>query len=428
MSAEVPPGAPPQRHATLWRDTDFLKLWCGETISQVGSHVSVLVLPLIAIITLHASPEQVGILTAVQFAPYLLVTLFVGVWLDNHRRRPTLLISNIGRFVLLGLIPLLHFTGTLNIPLLCVIVFLVGTLNALFDVAYLVYLPSLVDSRQLVDANAKLEGVYSVAQVGGPGLGGLLVQAFTAPVAILADAISYAVAALSVATIRKPEPEPPPRAAAESVAGALLSGLRMVFRHPLLRPVTVQAAWFNLFEQAGMTIILIYAVRELRLSPGLIGAIIAVGSIGGLIGAVVAERFGRRVGLGRGLIISIALSSLGLVAVPIASGSLVAVTLILIAGFAVYGLGMATFNVFSLSLRTAACPPVMLARMTAIYRFVAYGTIPLGALLGGLLGGALGLRPALVLVLVALGVAPVVFAFTQIRTVVDLDDCRERYS
>jgi MFS family permease len=400
----------------LWQHTDFLKLWTGETLSQLGSQVTLLALPLMAIITLHASPQQVGLLTAAQFAPYVLVTLFAGVWLDRHRRRAALLVANLARFVLLGAIPLLALLGGLSIPALCLLAFGAGMFSAVFDIAYLVYLPSLLDPEQLVEANAKLEATYSVAQVGGPGLGGMLVQAFTAPVAILVDAVSYLLAALSVARIRRPEPEPP-RAVGLSVPAEIRSGLRTVFRHPLLRPLTAVSAWFNLFEQATLTLTVLYAVRGLRLAPGLLGTILAVGALGGLLGTFVAARLGRLLGTGRTLIAALLLGSVGFVAVPAAGGSRLTVVLTLIGGFAVYGFGTAVYNVHSLSLRIAASPPAQLARVTAIYRFAVYGTIPLGALLGGALGATLGLRPALAVTVAALAAGPAAFALTRIRTV-----------
>jgi MFS family permease len=411
-----------RRRVSLWRQADFLKLWGGETTSQLGSQVTLLALPLTAIITLRASPQQVGVLTAALFAPYLIVTLFAGQWLDTHRRRPALLLTNAGRFVVLGLIPLLYVLGGLTIALLCVLAFLAGTFSAVFDVAYLVYLPSLVERDQLVDANAKLEATYSIAQVGGPGLGGLLVQAFTAPMAILADSVSYGLAIASVAWIRRPEPEP----ARIGVPGSLLSeikvGLEKTLGHPVLLPLTLQSAWFNLFEQATLMLTLLYAVRSLHLDPGLLGAILAVGSLGGLVGTVIASRMGRLLGVGRTLVISILLGSAGLVVVPLAAGGRTAIVAILVSGFAVYGFGTAVFNVHSLSLRIAMSPPEALARVTATYRFVVYGTVPLGGLFGGFLGGALGLRAALFVVVAALVAAPVAFAFTRVRTVVDLDD------
>ena len=399
--AEGVPAAPPPRRSGLWLNSDFLKLWGGETLSQIGTQVTVLALPLTAIITLHAHPQQVGFLTAAQFAPWLIVTLFVGVWLDTHRRRPALLVANAGRFVLLGLIPLLYVLDSLSMPILYVLAFLAGTLSAVFDVAYLVYLPS------------------------GPGLGGALVQAFTAPFAILADAISYAVGALTVASIRRPEPDPPPREHRTSTLAEIRLGLAATFREPVLRALVLVSAWFNLFEQATLTLTLLYAVRRLHLPSGLLGTILATGAVGALLGTVIAARIGRRLGVGRTLAFSIPLSSVGLVLVPVAHGSKAVAVAILVAGFLVYGFGSSVFNVHSLSVRITIPPPGLLARVTATYRFVIYGTIPLGALLGGFLGGELGLRRALVIVVAASVAGTAVFALGRIRTLTTPGAARE---
>jgi MFS family permease len=396
-----------------------LKLWGGEAVSQIGTQVSVLAMPLTAIITLRASAQQVGFLNAAQFAPYLVIALVVGVWLESHRRRPALLVANLGRFILLGMIPLLFALGSLTIAVLYAVAFLAGLLSALFDVAYLVYLPSLVEKDELVEANAKLEATYSVAQVAGPGLGGLLVQTFTAPFAILADAISYGLGALSVAWIHRPEPHHPRDGRRPSMRTEIRVGLETTFRNPLLLPLVLQSAWFNLFEQATLTLTLLYAVRTLHLSPGLLGLILATGSIGALGGTFVASRIGQALGVGRTIVVSIMLGSAGLVLVPLASGSKRVASLTLVTGFLIYGLGTAVYNVHSLSLRIAIIPPSLLARVTATFRFVVYGTIPLGALLAGFLGTAIGLRPALRVVVTALVAASVVFAFSRIRTVRD---------
>lgn len=422
---EVPADAPPRR-SSLWLNSDFLKLWGGETLSQIGTQVTVLALPLTAIITLHARPQQVGFLTAAQFAPWLIVTLFVGVWLDTHRRRPALLVANAGRFVLLGLIPLLYVLDSLSLPVLVVLAFLSGTLSAVFDVAYLVYLPSLVSEDELVQANARLESTYTIALIGGPGLGGALVQAFTAPFAILADAISYGIGALTVASIRRPEPEPPPRKHETSTLAEIRLGLATTFRDPVLRALVLVSAWFNLFEQATLTLTLLYAVRLLHIASGLLGTVLATGAVGALAGTVLAARIGNRIGVGRALAFSIPLSALGLVLVPVAHGSEAVAVAILVAGFLVYGFGSSVFNVHSLSVRIRIPPPELLARVTATYRFVIYGTIPLGALLGGFLGGELGLRRALVIVVASSVAGTVVFALGRIRTLTTPGAPRER--
>lgn len=400
---------------SLWRHGEFRKLWGGETLSQVGSQITTLALPLTAVITLDARPVQVGLLTAAQFAPNLLLTLPAGVWFDRHRRRPALLAANLGRFVLLGLVPLLYGLDWLTMGWLYGIVFLAGALTAIFDVAYLVYLPSLVRRDQLVSANARLEASYSVAQVAGPGIGGWLVQLLTAPGAVLADAGSYLVGALTIALIQRREPEPEPDSAPTRLLEEIRSGLRITLRHDLLRPLTIQSAWFNLFEMAALTLLPIFAVRTLHLSPGMLGLLLSIGSIGGLLGSVLASRLESWLGVGRTLVASMALSAVGLLLLPTARGATAAAALA--AALAVYAFGIAVYNVHSLSLRLAVSPPNVVSRVTATFRFAVYGTIPVGSLLGGAMGDLFGVRVALTVCGVALVASVVPFAATQLARV-----------
>jgi MFS family permease len=402
---------------SLWRHGDFLKLWGGETLSQIGVQITVLALPLTAIITLDASPEEVGLLTAAQFAPFLFLTLFVGVWLDSHRRRPALLVANLGRFVLFGLIPLLHALDHLSMGVLYAVAFLAGALTVLFDVGYLVYLPSLVAKDDLVEANSKLESTYSIAQIGGPGLGGVLVQALTAPFAILVNAITYAIGFVTVASIRTPEPEPAPSAGRTSMLAEIKVGLETTFRHRLLLPLVLQSGWVNLFKQATLTLMLLYAVRELDLASGLVGVILMTQGVGALGGTFVARRIGDRIGIGPTLVGTIGLATVGLALVPAASGPELSAFAFLAGGFLIYGFNLAVFNIHSLSLRMAIVPAALLARVMATFRVVLFGTIPLGGLLAGFLGSAIGLRPALVVAAIALVASSFVFALTRVRSV-----------
>jgi MFS family permease len=342
------------------------------------------------------------------------ITLFAGVWLDAHRRRPTLIAANAGRVVLLALVPLLSWLGVLAMIDLYSITFLVGLLSAVFDVAYLVYLPALVEQGRLVEANAKLQASYSAAQIAGPGLGGILVQLLTAPVAILADAASYVVAAVSVAWIRRPEAAP----AAERPATSTLSEIRVGFlytlRDRLLLPLAAESAFFNLFERVILTLYLLYGVRSLHMSAGLLGLILATGGVGALAGTFVAGPAGRLLGTGRTLVVSMLLASAALGLVPAAGGSRWAAVTALVAGFVLYGFGLTVFNVHAVSLRQIIVHGSLLGRVTATYRFVSFGTIPLGALLGGFLGFAIGVRAAMGLAVAALVAGGLAFAATPV--------------
>jgi MFS family permease len=382
------------RPSSLWRHRDFMKLWSSQTISQLGSQVTLLALPLAAILLFKATPFQVGILSTLEFLPFLLFGLPVGVWVDRLRRKPVLVIADIGRFLILGSIPLAHALDALHIGHLYVAAFLAGVLTVFFDVAYAAYLPSLIDRDRLVDGNSKLEISRSGAQLAGPGLGGVLVQALTAPVAILADAASYLGSVLFLVLIRRREPpvEPgtddPPK-----MARQIREGLRYVLRHTLLRPVILCTATLNLASGLYQVVILLFAVRSLGMSPGLIGGLLALGNLGFLGGAFVAGRISRRLGVGPTLIGAAALLGTGWGLVPLATRS-IAIPLLIVA-WTLGSFGAVIYNVNARSLIQSITPERMLGRTIATARFAVWGTIPLGSFIGGILGGRIGLRPTL---------------------------------
>jgi MFS family permease len=397
-------------------NADFMNLWGGETLSQVGSQISQVALPLLAIVVLDAGARTVGLLATAQYAPILLISLFAGFWLDNHRRRPALVAANLGRAVLLGLVPALYLLDMLTLPLLFGIVFGAGLLTAFYDVAYVTYLPQLVSRKSLVEANARLEATYSIAEVGGPGLGGILVQTITAPLAILVDAATYLVAAVLSMRIRHREPRPRQSSDQPSLWRAIRDGMAITLRHPVLRPMVIQSALFNLFGVAVLTLFLLYGVRNLQLAASTLGILLAIGSIGGVLGAVVAGRAARRFGTGRTMVWSMALGSVSLILIPTASGAKPTAVLLLTAGLVLHGLGLAVFNVHSLSARAMIIQPDMMGRATAAYRFISNGTLPLGGLLAAFLGQAVGVRAAMTISVVLLTLCCAVFLFSGVRT------------
>ena len=381
------------RHA-LWLNGDFLRLWAGETISLFGTQVTVLALPLVAVITLRASAAQVGLLNACRYAPFVVVTLFAGVVVDRVRRRPTMIVVNLGRGALIALIPLTALLGLLRIEYLYLVAFAVGILTVFFDLAYQAYLPSIVTAEQLTGANGRLVASASAAELGGPGIGGLLVQALTAPYALLADALSFLASTSSLLRIEHREPEPhgerrPP------IGSSIRDGFRFTFSNPYLRAIAGEAATFNLFEQTILTVFVVYAIRRLHFSPGLLGLVLSLGGGGALLGALIAGRIDRRFGLGRTIVGSMVIACLTplLIAAPTGRG---AATLIALGAiFFVWGCAVAVSNVLVVTLRQTVTPSSMLGRMNASYRFFTYGAIPLGALLGGGLAGVIGLRATL---------------------------------
>ena len=382
----------------LWRHGDFLKLWSAETISQFGTQVSQLALPLVAILVLDASAFEVAALTTVEFLPFILFTLPAGVWVDRMRRRPILIAGDFSRAILLVSIPVAYLADVLALWQLFVVGFLYGICTVFFDVAYQSYLPSLVERNHIIEGNSKLEISRSAAQISGPGLSGLLVELLTAPWAVFADAVSFVGSGVFLLGIRKEE-EAPLRVTAKSERTSmwveLKEGLRFVLGNPNLRAQAGCTATSNFFSNVLFAIFLVFAVRELELSAGVIGVTFSIGALGSLVAAFTAMRIARRFGIGPTTIavgmlwgpagLLIAFAPAGSSAIPFI------VAAQLVAGFAIV-----VYNIVQVSYRQAICPPRLQGRMNSVMRFLVWGTIPLGALTGGVLATWLGLRETIV--------------------------------
>jgi MFS family permease len=383
---------------SLWRHGEFMKLWTGETISQVGTQVTLLALPTTAIKILSATPFQVGLLTSVEFLPFILVGLPAGVWVDRLRRRPVLIAGDVGRFLALGSIPIAYELGVLHILQLYAVAFFTGICTVFFDVAYQSYLPSLVDRDQLVEGNSKLEISRSGAQLAGPAIGGILIQILKAPVAVAADALSYVGSAVFVFWVRKKEPSPEAHATKPRMRTQIGEGLRYVWRHPYLRPIAFCTGSSNLFGTMVLAVLLLFAYRApesggLGLSPGVVGVALAVGNAGFLLGAFVSRRVTRWLGVGRAIVGGIIVAGTGGILLPLATRRTGAAFIAL--SMALVGLGAVIYNINQVSLRQAITPYRMQGRMNATMRFMVWGTMPIGGFVGGILGGTIGLRPTL---------------------------------
>ena len=385
-----------QDRSSLWRHADFLKLWAGQTISLIGSQISFLVLPLVATITLGATPLQMGFLTAASSLPSLIIGLHAGVLIDRHERRPVMIASDIGRAVLLGLIPLSWTIGALSMELLYIVALVGGMLTLFFDVAYQAFLPTIVDRGQLVEGNSKFAQSAAAAEIVGPTLGGWLVQIVTAPFAIVVDALSYLVSALLLARIRTSESKPVREDRSGRLCAEIGEGLRIVLGDPRLRVIVGGRAFLNVFNAMLEAVFVLYVVRSLGVGPGVLGFIFAEGSVGFLVGALLPGRIGARFGVGRATIGGVALVGLSDLLVPLASGSLVVVVPMLVAAQFLFGLGLTVFNVHQTGLGQALVPDHLRGRATATARVLATALIPVGALLGGIAGEAIGLRATLV--------------------------------
>ena len=390
----------------LWRDPEFLKFWVGQTVSDFGDQITVLALPLTAVITLHAGPLEMGLLAAVAAAPTALFSLFAGVWVDRLPRRRILIVADLGRATLLATVPIAFVLGVLSMAQLYVVGFLVGTLSVFFLVAYQAYLPSLVGREQLVDANGKMNASRSLAELAGPGVAGVLVQLFTAPMPVVIDALSFVASVASVSLIRRTEPVLVPRA--RNMRAEIGEGLKALLGHPILRPLVTGGAVLILFLSAQLAIFVLYLSRDLGLDPSVIGVIFGVGAVGALFGALLAAGIARRVGIGPSFILGALLVTAGHIARAVVIGP-IEVTVAAIAGaqFVVF-FGASLFNVNGPSMRQALTPGHLLGRVNASWRFLVWGAGPFGALLGGALGATLGLRTALLITgLACLAIVPI---------------------
>jgi MFS family permease len=368
---------------SLFADRDFRLLFGADVASKLGTQVTLWALPLIAAVVLRATPLQVGLLTAAQMVAFLLIGLPAGAWVDRLRRRHILIVSDLGRFVLLASIPVAWGLGLLGMPQLYVVALLTGALTVFFDVARQSYLPHLIGRDRLMEGNARFAAVDSTAQVSGPALAGYLIQLLTAPVAIVTNALSYVISATSLMAIRPREPRPE-RAAHRHLGREVGEGLRYVFGHRLLRPVAVATGTFNLFANVRNTMLIVVLAGELRLPAGAIGLVMAFLGVGGLLGSLVARRVADRLGPGRAIWIPLAAAAPFVFLVPLVRAGwwlwLVGLAL------GVSGIAIACYNITQLSLRQRVTPERLLGRMNATMRFLVWGTLPVGSTVGGLIG------------------------------------------
>ena len=378
----------------LWRHPDFVKLWSAETVSQFGTQFTQLALPLVAIDVVHASAFEVAALTTVEFLPFLLVSLPAGVWVDRLRRRPILVIGDLSRALLLASVPIVYWSGSVTMTQLYVVGFLVGIATVFFDVAYQSYLPSLVERQQLIDGNAKLEISRAGAQLGGPGLAGLVINFLRAPAAIAFDAVSFVGSALFIFGIRKQE-RTEAQAPRRRMREELREGLRYVLTHPFLKNIAACTALFNFFGNMGFAVLLVFARRDLHLSPLAIGLAFTLSNVGPLLAAFNASRISSRFGVGRTIIASAVIGGPMFLVIPFAPEGNAALAFI-IPAFIVGGLSNVIYNVTQVSLRQAITPERIQGRMNSVMRFIVWGTIPLGSLIGGVLASKIGVKETLI--------------------------------
>jgi MFS family permease len=407
---------------SLWANGDFLKLWTGQSISELGSQISGLAIPWVAAVVLNVSPLVFSLMEVLGFLPFILLALPAGVWVDRMRRRPILIVGDGARAVLLATIPVAYAFGVLTIWQLLAVQFVVGIFTVFFDVAYQSYLPSLVEREDLVEGNAKLQLTVSLAQVAGPSMSGGLIAALTAPYAIVVDALSYVVSAAFMTPIRRPEilPERHADAPKPAMLPELKEGVRWVVGNRYLRAVAACTATSNFFNSVSFSIFVLYAVRVLHLSSVRVGVVFACGSVGAVLGALVVNRLQKRITVGWTIVGGSVMFSAGGLAFPLAPHSFPLP--VLIAGFFFAQFGGLVYNIAQVSFRQAITPERLQGRMNAAMRWIVWGTIPLGTLLGGVLGSTVGLHFALWVGALGGLVAFLFVAFSPVRSIVSLPE------
>lgn len=400
--------------SSLWRDGDFRRLWVGQTASQLGEHASLLVLPLFAVLTLNAGAGQLGVLRAVGQAPILLLSLFVGAWVDRWRARTVMVLTDVGRTLALGTAAVAGLLGWLGLPALFVVAFAVGVLSVFFDVAYQASLVRLVKRDQLVRGNSALEGSRSAAQIGGPALGGALVSLLSAPIAVASSALFFALSFLSIRRIRHRESIPERSERPPRIWRRIHEGLRFVVSDTSLRTVCLASAAFQFSFAAMMTVYLLFLPRELHLSGTAVGLSLAATGPGALLGSVLAARLPSRFGHGAVLVSAAALGDGAFLCVPALHGSSAVTVPALLAVSFVFGTGGQLVNVTVMAVRQAVTPDGMQGRAAATITFVGMGLTPLGSLLGGFLAEEWGLRTSLLVTAAGMMLSPVLMALSPL--------------
>lgn len=408
---------PSPRQARLLGHRDFRLLLTGAAAAQTGSQVTLVALPLVAVMVLDATPFEVGLLTAAETAAFLLVGLPAGAWLDRMRKLPVLIRADLVRCLAVGSIPPAAAFGVLTMPQLYLVALVTGVATVFFDVAHQSFLPAVLPREQLVGGNGALETVRSSAQIAGPGLGGGLVQLLGAPLAIVADACGYLASALLLARIKVEEPRPEPEPG-RSLRAEVGEGVRFVLGHPLLRAIATATATSNLFSAVLAAVQTVFWVRVLDLSPGAIGVLLSVSAVGGLAGALCAGQLARWIGQARLIWLSTVVTAPFALLWPLSGGGAGVVLFGLASGVVLFG--AVAYNVAQVSFRQSVCPPELLGRMNATMRFLVWGTLPIGALIGGVVADAAGPRTALWLCAAGFLLVPLPLLLSPLRRMREL--------
>ena len=369
----------------------FRRVWSGQTISLFGDQISLIAIPLTAVLVLDANAKQMGYLVAAELVPNLFFALHAGAWVDRRgHRRQTMIVTDLVRAALLATIPLAYAFDALTIQQLYVVAFFVGTMTVFFFVAYSSLFVALVEREDYVEGNSLLAGSRAFSFVAGPSVGGILVQLFKAPYALLVDSFSFLFSAGFLASIDPVEPE-----VEEAEKGQVVAGVRYIVTSSVMRSSLLATATINLFNFVFHALFILYAVRSLGVRPATLGIVLGAGAVGGLIGSVVTSRLGRRIGIGPTYILGCILFPVPLVLVPLAGGPYwLILAMLFLAEFGA-GLGVMILDISAASIFAALVPHRLRSRVSGAYMVVNNGIRPVGSLIGGFLGTAIGLQTTL---------------------------------
>jgi MFS family permease len=375
----------------LRENREFRRLFAADSISLIGDQVTLIALPLTAVLVLDADAAEMGYLTAAGLVPYLLFSLHAGAWVDRRgRRREKMIAADLGRALVVASVPVAYALDVLTIEQLFVTEFLVGSLAVVFSVGHPTLFISVVPREGYVEGQSLMNGTRAFSFVAGPTAGGILVQALTAPVALVLDACSYVASALFLRSI---SPEEPPTE--EAAHGHVVSGLRFILGSPVIRSSLIATATVNFFNFIFWALFVLYATRELDVAPGTLGLILGAGAIGGVVGSVVTGRISRRIGIGPAFVVGCVVFPLPLLLVPLASGPRWVIVLLLFLAEFLSGIGVMMLDISAGAIFAAIIPNRLRSRVSGAYSFVNYGVRPVGSLVGGALGSTIGLRPTL---------------------------------
>lgn len=403
----------------LWQ-RNFRLLWIGETVNQTGNAMALIGVPLLAVLFLRATPLEVGALAACAYLPWLVIGLPAGAWVDRLEPRRVMVCCDIISAILYGSIPAAYAMNKLTIGQLLVVQLLAGVSSVFFMTAYQVNLPSLVKPEDLVEGNAKIQASYSAASMSGRGLSGIVTQVVGATASTLFNAISFIVSALCLLGIRAPQPETTKPRQAANLRQDIVRGIELVFRDPYLRPMAIFGGLANLALDANAAIVLVFLVRTVGLSPGIVGVLMAIPGISGLLSATIARRIVVRFGNARSLLLAALGGTPFALLIPLTQAG--PGVLFYVAGVFMTVMGVTTCTIIMATFCQTYCPRHMIGRATATMRFITMGTSPIGALAGGLLGTWLGLRDALWAALAFLTLSGTVLLTSALTSSRDLPD------